>query len=74
MAAPLAVDAQRPEKLYRIGMLERTSTAINAANLEASDKVCGSLGTSRGRASSSSIDRPMAATNGSPAWPLSWFG
>src|SRR5207244_842237 len=34
IAAPLAVDAQRPEKLYRIGMLERTSTAINAANLE----------------------------------------
>jgi len=34
IAAPLAVDAQRPEKLFRIGMLERTSTAINAANLE----------------------------------------
>ena len=34
IAAPLAVDAQRPGKLYRIGMLERTSTAINAANLE----------------------------------------
>jgi putative tryptophan/tyrosine transport system substrate-binding protein len=34
IAAPLAVDAQRPEKLYRIGMLERTSPAINAANLE----------------------------------------
>jgi len=34
IAAPLPVDAQRPEKLYRIGMLERTSTAINAANLE----------------------------------------
>ncbi len=34
IAAPLAVDAQRPEKLHRIGMLERTSTAINAANLE----------------------------------------
>ena len=33
LAAPPAVDAQRPEKLYRIGMLERTSTAINAANL-----------------------------------------
>jgi putative tryptophan/tyrosine transport system substrate-binding protein len=32
-AAPLAVDAQQPEKLYRIGMLERTSPAINAANL-----------------------------------------
>jgi putative tryptophan/tyrosine transport system substrate-binding protein len=34
MAVPLAVDAQRPEKLYRIGMLERSSPAINAANLE----------------------------------------
>jgi putative ABC transport system substrate-binding protein len=33
-AAPLAVDAQQSEKLYRIGMLERTSTAINAANLD----------------------------------------
>lgn len=28
------LDAQRPEKLYRIGMLERPSTAINAANLD----------------------------------------
>ena len=34
IALPLVVDAQRPEKLYRIGMLERTSTAINAANLD----------------------------------------
>lgn len=33
-AAPRAVDAQRPEKLYRIGMLERTSMAINAANVD----------------------------------------
>jgi putative ABC transport system substrate-binding protein len=33
LASPLAVDAQT-EKLYRIGMLERTSTAINAANLD----------------------------------------
>jgi len=32
--APLAVDAQQLEKLYRIGMLERTSTAVNAANLD----------------------------------------
>ena len=30
---PLAVDAQKPEKLYPMGMLERTSIAINAANL-----------------------------------------
>jgi putative ABC transport system substrate-binding protein len=34
LAAPPAIDAQRPEKLYRIGVLERTSTAINAANLD----------------------------------------
>ena len=33
-AAPLAVDAQQSERVYRIGMLERTSTAINAANLD----------------------------------------
>jgi putative ABC transport system substrate-binding protein len=30
----LAVDAEQPEKLYRIGMLERTSRAINAANVD----------------------------------------
>jgi putative ABC transport system substrate-binding protein len=34
LAASLAVDAQPPEKVYRIGMLERTSPAINAANLD----------------------------------------
>ena len=34
LAAPLAAEAQQPEKLYRIGMLERTSPAINAANLD----------------------------------------
>jgi len=35
LAAPHATDAQYLEKLYRIGMLERTSTTINAANLDA---------------------------------------
>jgi putative ABC transport system substrate-binding protein len=34
MVAPLAVDAQQPEKLYRIGMLERTSMVVNAANVD----------------------------------------
>jgi putative ABC transport system substrate-binding protein len=34
LARPLAVGAQQPEKLYRIGMLERTSIATNAANLD----------------------------------------
>jgi putative ABC transport system substrate-binding protein len=34
LAAPLAVEAQPQEKVYRIGMLERTSPAINAANVD----------------------------------------
>src|SRR5438128_7823960 len=33
--APVAVNAQPPDRLYRIGMLERTPPPINAANLEA---------------------------------------
>jgi len=33
LAAPFAAAAQQAGKLYRIGMLERTSPAINAANL-----------------------------------------
>src|SRR5262245_45441738 len=33
-AALLAAEAQPPNKVYRIGVLERTSPAINAANLE----------------------------------------
>ena len=35
LAAPLAAQAQQPGKVYRIGMLERTSPATNAANFEA---------------------------------------
>jgi putative ABC transport system substrate-binding protein len=35
ITAPLAVNGSQSEKLYRIGMLERTSTTINAANIEA---------------------------------------
>jgi len=35
IVAPPHVDARPPDKLYRIGILERTSTAINAANLDA---------------------------------------
>jgi ABC-type uncharacterized transport system substrate-binding protein len=34
LAAPVAVDAQPSEKVYRIGILERTSPANNAANLD----------------------------------------
>ena len=35
LTAPLGAQAQQLEKPYRIGMLERTSTAVNAANLNA---------------------------------------
>ena len=35
MGAPLDVHAQQSRKLYRIGFLERTSMAMNAANLAA---------------------------------------
>ena len=35
IAAPLAAEAQQPGKVYRIGMLETISTALNAANLDA---------------------------------------
>src|SRR5256714_13817140 len=49
VAAPFAVDAQRPEKLYRIGMLESTSPAINAANLEGFRRGLGELGYVEGK-------------------------
>jgi putative tryptophan/tyrosine transport system substrate-binding protein len=35
LVAPLAVEAQPAGKVYRIGVLERTSMVVNAANLEA---------------------------------------
>ena len=35
LAAPLAAEAQPAGKMYRIGMLETTSVALNAANPEA---------------------------------------
>jgi putative tryptophan/tyrosine transport system substrate-binding protein len=35
LAAPLAAQAQQAGKVYRIGMLETISTALNAANLDA---------------------------------------
>jgi ABC-type uncharacterized transport system substrate-binding protein len=35
IAAPLAVDAQQPQRLYRIGILDRTTPKISAPNLNA---------------------------------------
>ncbi len=49
IAAPLNVDAQQPQKLYRIGILDRTSTAINAANLDAFRQGLRELGYAEGK-------------------------
>src|SRR5262245_35196277 len=35
LAAPLAAEAQKAAKVYRVGMLETRSTALNAANIDA---------------------------------------
>jgi hypothetical protein len=47
---PLALEAQPAGKVYRIGMLERTSPAINPTSTP-SGKGCEISGTSRGRTS-----------------------
>ena len=44
-----AVDAQPADKIYRIGMLERTPAAINAANLDAFRQGLRSLGYTEGK-------------------------
>jgi ABC-type uncharacterized transport system substrate-binding protein len=49
LAAPLAADPRSPTKLYRIGMLERTSSTINAANLDSFRQGLRSLGYVEGR-------------------------
>jgi putative tryptophan/tyrosine transport system substrate-binding protein len=49
LAAPLAADAQTAGKVYRIGVLEPTSMALNAANLEAFRQGLRELGYVEGR-------------------------
>src|SRR5262249_1027084 len=44
LTPPLGVDAAQSEKLYRIGMLERTSAATNRANIDAFRQGLGELG------------------------------
>ena len=73
LAAPLTAEAQPAGKVYRIGMLERTPPATNAANFEAFRRGLRELGYVEGRTSSSSTGRPMAATNASQVWRPSWF-
>jgi putative ABC transport system substrate-binding protein len=49
LAAPLTADAQPAGKVHRIGMLETTSMALNAANLEAFRQGLRELGYVEGR-------------------------
>jgi hypothetical protein len=66
LLAPLAVDAQPSEKVYRIGMLERTSKTLNAASLNGFLRGMQELGYVEGSTSSSSTDPP--------SWRPTWFG
>jgi hypothetical protein len=72
LAAPLAVEGQQQGKVYRMGVLERTSPALNAANFDAFRQGLQELGYVRVKTSSSSTDQPKAALNGSRTWRLSW--
>ena len=49
LAMPLAVEAQQPAKVYRVGMLETRSGALNAANIEAFRQGMRELGYTEGR-------------------------
>ena len=49
LARPFASHAQTPAKVWRIGMLETTSTTLNAANLEAFRQGLRELGYAEGR-------------------------
>jgi putative tryptophan/tyrosine transport system substrate-binding protein len=49
LAMPFASQAQTPAKVWRIGMLETTSTALNAANLDALRQGLRELGYIEGR-------------------------
>ena len=73
IAAPLAVDAQQPEKVYRIGMLERTSTAINAANLNGFRQGLRELGYVEGKNFIIEYRSVDGRTNGTRASRPSWF-
>ena len=72
-AALLAAEAQPAGKVYRIGVLETTSPALNAANLDAFRRGLRDSGMSRGTTSRSSTEWLTAAPNGSRAWLPSWF-
>src|SRR5262245_64773303 len=63
LAAPLTAEAQQAGKVHRIGMLETTSMALNAANIEAFRQGLRELGTAGGATKITKYQRPKARTN-----------
>ena len=74
LVAAQAAEAQQPGKVYHIGMLERTSAAINAANLDGFRQGLRDLGYVEEGTWSSNTDQPMATTNDSLPSLLIWPG
>ena len=74
MAAPPGADAAQPEKLYRIGMLERTSTAMNAANVDSFRQGLRELGYVEGKSFVIEYRSADGRDERFPAWRPSWFG
>ena len=70
LAAPLAAEAQQAGKVYRIGMLERTSPGTNAANLEAFRRGLRELGYVEGKNLVIEYRSPTAETNDPRLWRL----
>jgi len=66
--APLAARAQQPDRFFRIGMIERTSIAVNAVNVQSFRHGLRDLATSKASTSSSSTDRPRARISAARGW------
>jgi hypothetical protein len=74
LAVALPIDGAPQEKLYRIGMLERTPTTANAANVEGFRRGLRELGYVEDKTFASSTGRPMATTIDFRPWRPTWFG
>jgi putative ABC transport system substrate-binding protein len=73
LAAPLAADAQTAGKVYRIGVLEPTSTALNAANLDAFRQGLRELGYVEGRNMMIEYRSADGRSERFRTWWPSWF-
>ena len=72
VAAPLAVDAQQSQKVYRIGMLERTSKTLSAASLSGFLQGMRELEYVEGKHFVIEYDPPTGWTSGFWSWRLTW--